>query len=69
MRYRKCKICGTEYEGNLFEDGCPLCGWIESYYDDDNEYDTINHMTAAEAKENFAKGLDMWGDPLANKDN
>ena len=69
MSYKKCPVCGTEYDGIALVTECPLCDWIVSYVDDVNEYDDVNHTTLAKAKENFAKGLNMWGDPLPNKDN
>ena len=65
MSYKKCHICSTEYDGIALATECPVCGWVESYIEDDNEYDEINYMTASEAKEKFAKGLNMWGEPLS----
>jgi len=59
-----CRVCSTEYDGDTLVDECPYCDWIESFTEDDNEYDEVNHMTLAEAKANFAKGLNMWGKPL-----
>ena len=66
---KKCRICGLEYEGVILEDPCPLCNWVEGLTETDDEYCCVNHMTALEAKANFAKGLNIWGDPLPNKDN
>lgn len=66
----KCPICGTEFEGGSFDD-CPYCDWeylgFESELDED-EYEEVNHTTIKHAKENFAKGLDIWGDPLPKKE-
>ena len=66
----KCPICGTKYEGESLVDPCPDCGWIRYGSEDttdENEYDEVNHTTIAKAKENLAKGLDKWGDPLPKR--
>lgn len=64
MSYKKCRICGTEYEGVILEDECPVCDWIESCVERDDEYDDVNMMTVNDAKQNYAKGLNIWGEPL-----
>lgn len=65
----KCPICGTEFEGGSF-DICEYCGWgylgYESELDPDEKED-YNLMSINQAKANFAKGLDIWGDPLPKK--
>ena len=61
-----CPICETKYEGNTF-DNCPTCEWMfwggEEELKDD-EYDSANFTTKRRAKQNFAKGLNIWGKPL-----
>ncbi len=63
----KCYICGTEYLGQELMDSCPVCDWITLGCEDEmdeNDEEDINGVSIAEAKRNFAKGLDIWGDPL-----
>ena len=63
----KCYICGTEYLGQELMDSCPVCDWITLGCEDEmdeNAEEDINGESIAEAKQNFAKGLDIWGDPL-----
>ena len=51
-------------------DACPYCGWIRLGCEDKtdvNEYEEVNHTTIAKAKENLAKGLNIWGEPLPKK--
>lgn len=65
----KCPICGTEFEGGSFDD-CPLCDWTYLGYEgemEEDELDSANPVTIREAKENFAKGLNIWGEPLPKK--
>lgn len=62
----KCPVCNTEHDAEPLVEECPVCDWIYSYSDDENEYDEVNHMTMAEARANYAKGLNMWGKPLKN---
>lgn len=62
-----CPICDTEYEGEMLVDGCPYCDWVGDYLDSEDEYSSVNYMTIRQAKENFAKGLNIWGDPLPEK--
>ena len=65
----KCPICGTEFEGSTF-DICPTCDWTYLGYEDElevDEIDSANPTTVKEARANFAKGLDIWGDPLPKK--
>lgn len=65
----KCPICGTEFEGGSFDD-CPLCDWTYLGYEgemEEDELDSANPVTIQEAKENFAKGLNIWGEPLPKK--
>lgn len=65
----KCPICGTEFEGSSFDD-CPLCDWTYLGYESElglDEEDSANPVTIRQAKENFAKGLNIWGDPLPKR--
>lgn len=62
----KCPICGNEFEGGTF-DVCECCGQSYLGYEDEleeDEIDSANPITVKQARENFAKGLDIWGDPL-----
>lgn len=65
----KCPICGTEIDDDTYTE-CPTCLWgytgIEYAYDED-EKDDYNLISRKEAKENFAKGLNIWGEPLPKK--
>ena len=65
----KCYICGTEFEGEMFVDNCPCCGWIPADEEmlTEDEYDTINYTSIKEAKANYAKGLNKWGEPIKTK--
>ena len=65
----KCPICGTEFEGSSFDD-CPLCDWTYLGYESElelDEEDSANPVTIRQAKENFVKGLNIWGDPLPKR--
>lgn len=66
----KCCICGKEYEGE-YDDACPICGWgnsgIEEQLYGEYEKDAYNCTSRAEAKKNFSKGLNIWGEPIKTK--
>ena len=65
-----CPICNTKHEGEDLVDPCPYCGWVRFGCEDKtdvNEYEEVNHTTIAKAKENLAKGLNIWGEPLPKK--
>ena len=66
LESRPCPVCGTEHNGAMAEDECPVCDWIISGLEEDGDdvYDEVNHMTLRQAKENYAKGLNIWGEPL-----
>lgn len=66
----KCCICGTEMDSVGWDD-CPVCSWTntggeELVYAED-EIDDCNKISRAEAKRNFAKGLDIFGNPIKTK--
>lgn len=65
-----CPICGTKFNLDLEQDDCPYCDWAfmgwENEWDKDEKI-SANPVTIREAKENLAKGLDIWGDPLPKK--
>ena len=65
----KCPICGIEIDDDPYTE-CPVCLWgysgDENLYDED-EKDDYNLISRKEAKENFAKGLNIWGEPLPKK--
>ena len=66
MEY-KCAVCGAVFTGGMFEDPCPRCQWIPVGNEDEideNEYVRINYTTIKRAKENYAKGLTIFGDPI-----
>ena len=61
-----CPICNTPYDGDTLVDECPKCEWVISYGEEDGDdvYDEVNHMTLRQAKDNYAKGLNIYGKPL-----
>lgn len=64
-----CPICGKRFEGGAF-DNCPHCDWCYQGFEselDENEIDELNHISITKAKENLAKGLNIWGEPLQKK--
>lgn len=66
MERVKCPICGIEIDDEPYE-ACPVCGWGYTGIEDsleENEKDCYNLMTIKEAKERFAKGLNIWGEPI-----
>ena len=65
----KCYICGTEFDRDV-NDECPNCDWYYEGWEDEtkeDEYVSSNHTTIAKAKENLAKGLNIWGEPLPKR--
>ncbi len=67
MYIKKCLICSTEFDADATDDECPYCNWFNFIIDDDldeDDPDTLNPITIRQAKENLAKGLDIWGKPL-----
>ncbi len=65
----KCYICGTTFDRDK-TDNCPYCDWYYEGWENEvseNEVVSSNHTTIAEAKENFTKGLNKWGEPLPKK--
>lgn len=67
----KCYICDTELEGDdSLVDFCPYCDWTYLGWEDElnvDDEDNINHVSIRQAKENVAKGLNIWGDPLPKR--
>ena len=64
----KCPVCGIEYSGDSLVDACPCCEWIYDFTDDEPKIKSgANPITLKEARENFAKGLNIWGEPLPKK--
>lgn len=64
-----CPICGTEFDLKKLDD-CPYCDWTYVGYENDlepDEKECFNTMTVREAKENFKKGKNIWGEPLPKK--
>ena len=65
----KCPICGVEIEDDTYH-ACPYCNWMYIGYEsalEPDELDSANPVTIRQAKENLAKGLDIWGDPLPKR--
>ena len=61
-----CPVCRTKYMGE-YDDICHICGWWYIGWEDqagDDFHYSENKMTLRQAKENYAKGLNIWGDPL-----
>ena len=61
-----CPICATKFEGMTFDE-CPVCNWAFVGWEKDvseDEYISTNYTTVRKAKQNFAKGLDIWGEPI-----
>ena len=66
----KCFICGTEFDREECYDDCPYCDWTYLGFEDEleeGEIDGANPITVAQAKEYYAQGKDIWGDPLKKK--
>lgn len=65
----KCYICGTEYEGEEFDE-CPYCEWgytgLEDCYDPDEKED-YNLMSINDAKRLVSEGKTIFGNPLPDK--
>lgn len=67
MYIKKCYICGTEFDLDEYGDVCPRCGWYYLGWEKElnpDERDDANLTTIRKAKENYAKGLNIWGEPL-----
>lgn len=69
MKKVKCPICGKEIDDDPYNE-CPYClgGYTgdENLYEED-EKDDYNLISRKEAKNNIAKGLSVFGDPLPKK--
>lgn len=64
----KCPVCGAEYNGDTLVDSCPYCDWIYDFTEDDSSVKSgANPISLEEARKNFAKGLNIWGEPLPKK--
>ena len=65
----KCYICKQEFDIRITEEGeCPICDWIWLGWEaelDEDEKPAANPITIREAKQNFAKGLNIWGKTLS----
>jgi hypothetical protein len=66
-----CPICNLKYKADYTKfEPCPKCCWVVVGVEDqltEDEKDACNAMSIKEAKENVAKGLTIWGDPLPPK--
>lgn len=68
----KCPVCGNEIDGPF--DSCEVCEWefngFEDILTEKEQHDadeTSNPMSLFEARELFAQGKDVYGDPLPQK--
>ncbi|MBR2930864.1 MAG: hypothetical protein IKC32_06510 [Clostridia bacterium] len=62
----ECPICGHHFKGD-YEDICPVCDWMVCGWENeapDDFYSSENHTTIKQAKDNYAKGLNIWGKPI-----
>lgn len=62
----KCPICGTNYDISE-HDECPVCAWEFQGHEDilkEDEKCPYHLMTIKQAKDNYAKGLNIWGKPI-----
>lgn len=61
-----CPICGKEFIGDQYDE-CPICEWGYVGYEDIIDKDKVegfNSVSINQAKHNFAKGLNVRGEPL-----
>ena len=59
-----CPICGSLVGPEPFRE-CDYCNWvIMGDIFEDEEDDGYNPVTRGEAKRLYAKGLDIWGEPI-----
>ena len=64
----KCPVCGAKYDGDTLVDSCPYCDWIYDFTEDEPSVKSgANPISLEEARKNFAKGLNIWGEPLPKK--
>lgn len=67
-KIEKCYICGTEFD--IDTDICPYCGWWYLGNEDEldkNYREPNNTISIAQARENYNKGLTVFGDTLPQK--
>ena len=66
-----CPICGTKFEIEDLFDPCPYCDYeyegIKDYTGLEDLKDTPMSPSYNEAKENLAKGLTAYGEPLPKR--
>ena len=66
----ECIICGMIFDPEKrHSDVCPYCGWMDGFdYElGEDERNPANLMTRRQARENYRKGLDRFGDPLEKR--
>lgn len=62
----ECPICAHSFDGEYY-DICPICNWMVCGWESeatDDFYSSENHSTLQQAKDNYAKGLNVWGKPI-----
>lgn len=67
MYIKNCPICNTKFDLDETDDVCPHCGWLVQGWEneiEENDPETCNPLTVRQAKDNLAKGLDIWGNPI-----
>ncbi len=66
-----CPICGTKFEIEDLYDPCPYCDFeyegFSDYEDIEDEKRVPSAPSYNEAKENLAKGLTAYGEPLPKR--
>ena len=69
LEHIKCPICGTEFEGEQFDE-CPYCQWGCTLHDEiyeEDAYDDYNMTSRKEAREKLKNGLTLFGHPLPER--
>lgn len=67
-----CPCCGHKYIGEQYDD-CPICDWefdgIELSENEvwDDDFAPPNPICLGKARELFAQGKNIWGEPLPKK--
>lgn len=63
-----CIICGQKYDMMRNDYVCPYCGWMNTFeMDGEDDWNPANLMTRRQARENYRKGRDVFGDPLEKR--
>ena len=64
----ECYICKNKFNIRETEgDECPICDWIWLGWEaelNEDEKPSVNPISIRQAKQNFEKGLNIWGKPI-----